>query len=49
MKKLIIEHINHIEHIDNQPQFLHLNLFSFDLGFKQSIHTFWLFSQGRLA
>ena len=32
-----------------QPQFLHSNLFLFDLGLRQSIHTFGLFLQGRLA
>ena len=32
-----------------QPQFLYSNLFLFDLGLRQSIHTFGLFSQGRLA
>ena len=32
-----------------QPHFLHLNLFLFDPGLKQSIHTFWLFSWGCLA
>ena len=32
-----------------QPQFLHSNLFLFDLGSRKSIHTCWLFSAGLLA
>ena len=32
-----------------QPQVLHSNLFLFDLGLRQSIHTCWLFSQNHRA
>ena len=32
-----------------QPQFLHSNLFLFDLGLRQSIHTRLLFSRRLLA
>ena len=32
-----------------QPHFLHSNLFLFDLGLRQFIHTFWLFSRICLA
>ena len=32
-----------------QPQFLHSNLFLFDLGLRQSIHTCSLFSRSLLA